>query len=150
MVLNSAWGVHGIDVHDGQELWRREDLIGTSRCNVASFESRIYLNDTEDNVICLNVKDGSTCWMNRSAGNTGFKGRLDVHNGYLWGNIVSEYSCRITKVNLFNGLVEWKYQSPNKSIRNGATFQNGFTIDKELNTVYSSDDYFAVGMRLPN
>ena len=143
--FQGSQGASCIDASTGTILWQRQ-FPGESFFHASNIlvDDKLILNGTTDHIYALSTQTGSLLWDNPDSGST-------VDNMVHYKGVVyfsSDGNGKLYAVDVDTGKELWAYDSPNADKYPGAVFINGVAINEELGYLYTTDNIFAMCIKL--
>jgi len=137
------------DAETGKEKWSKDYTVDFDEITVAENVLVVSLNFPARNVVAFDIETGNLKWDYSTA--RAVCRNIAYHNGYIYFESIYSTEKKINsnnmikRVRLEDGKLDWIFYIPDSK----TAFQ-GMTIDKNTNFLYTNDDAFMYGIKLPD
>ncbi|MCC6463440.1 MAG: PQQ-like beta-propeller repeat protein [Saprospiraceae bacterium] len=147
LYLNCQHTLRCLDLLSGEDIWKGNFRNSILRSTLVLYQDMLILQTEESGLWGLDKHSGAIVWNNPNT--YGHHPFLRCFNGILYGTATGYYS--FYAIRAATGEWIWLVPSPNHSPqRPDASFYNaGIAIDTTRRVLYSADNYFLMGIKLP-
>lgn len=153
--IQGTQNVYCYEIQSGNKLWETavQDLSLVS--NMIYAQGTLIVNPESEFLVGIHPNNGNKKWqLGAVGGNFDFSDPTPMlaHNGYIYFGSKTNDRLSCVKVNSSSANVIWNDYSPLALLRDPcqAGFNTPLIIDEEGGMLYANDNYFLMGMKLPD
>jgi len=145
IITGGDWSIYAFDINTGEKLWRYEFDYPSAiwhRTNHLIYEDRLYVNNSQEDVTCLNLETGALIWNNPKGG----PGTTNNMVYYEKENLLVFTSWGYGSVMILDALTGETLHREHRY--DDSQYNNDVVYDKELDMFFTSTFKHAIGFKI--